>query len=917
MRPRQESRRRAVTARSWAAGVEELEGRWLLAVDFSIAAMSDTQYTVEGFTNPSTFARQTSWVAAHKNDPAYDFAFLTHQGDMLRRGYSDFQAGVAADALQKLDDASIPYAAAIGNHDYDNQFDDLDHHISSANFTKYFGDARYLPQRDVAHTISEYGSSLDQRDHYQVFSAGPRGQQFLVLSLEWQIPTAAQQWGQSVIDAHPQLPVILVTHEYLAGTAGSRTTSTPVDAAAIGAQNGESIYNNFVAPNPQIFMVLSGHTGATWNRTVTTPLGQTVYEIAADFEGSKPNGGDGWLDTLGFDLGDPATGRLGSLVITQVQPTSDTTQVLGTSTSYTNIDFSKRFTFAPKAVPAPADPGASPVAVSQAASTPEGRMVAIDPRAGATDADDAVSGLRPILKSLPARGAVYVRTDGTFEYTPDPDPGHLYASDSFDYVLSDGKSNSAVATVTVTLRPAAPVFNYPVAESTVVGTRAGSLSNLGASDGVVESVKEVISSGTDVDQRWTFNVTPGAATADPNNLILAINAWRSFSNPGTGDEYHLAYSTNNSTWTDLTRVVPNSSKDVTRTRADAGEPYQFWQLPPTLSGTVYIRATDVNTSGSETADTLTVDEIFIRSAVAFPAVSVSAANGAESTANDRPVTFTFTRSGSGASVRNPLTVRFALSGTATPGDDYGPATADGTYSVVIPAGAVSARFSVTPVADDVSDDGETVVATVLPDNAYDVGQTSAATGTIADLSVDGTPPTPPVLSATSATASSVSMSWTASTDNVGVAGYDVYRNGVLIASVDASTASLIDSGLAEATAYGYSVRARDAAGNAATSNGVSATTRPAPPTGLTGAKSSKRAKLTWRDNSARESGFYLYSSRDGVTWTRMTSVAALAGSGGTATYTTASLASGTWYFKVTAFVASGESDPSNIFSLIV
>jgi hypothetical protein len=918
MIPRQGDRRRRAAVRpSWAARVEELERRWLLAVDFSIAAMSDTQYTVESFASPSTFARQTGWVAAHKNDPAYNFAFLTHQGDMLRRGYSDFQAGVAADALQKLDDAAIPYAVAIGNHDYDNQFDDLDHHVSSANFAKYFGDARYAPQRDVAHTLSEYGSSLDQRNHYHVFTAGPGGQRFLVLSLEWQIPTAARQWGQSVIDAHPQLPVILITHEYLSGSAGSRTTATPVDAAAIGAQNGESIYNNFVSPNPQIFMVVSGHTGATWNRAVTTSLGQTVYEVAADFEGSKPNGGDGWLETLRFDLGDPSTGRLGSLTITQVQPTSDTTQQVGASTTYANIDFAKRFTFAPRAVPAPVDPGASPVAVSQAVSTPEGRMVAIDPRAGASDADDAVSGLRPILKSLPAHGAVYVRTDGTLEYTPDQDPGHLYASDSFDYVLSDGKSNSGAATVTVNLRPAAPVFSYPIAESTVVGNRTGSRADLTASDGVVEKVTEVISSGTDVDQRWTFNVTPGANTTDPSNLILAINAWRSFSNPGTGDEYHLAYSTNNSTWTDLTRLVPNSSKDVTRTRSDAGEPYQFWALPPTLSGTVYIRATDVNTSGTETADTLSVDEIFIRSAVAFPNVSVSATSGAESTANDRPVTFTFTRSGSGASVRDPLAVRFALTGTATPGDDYGPASADGTYSVTIPAGAASAQFSLTPVADDVLDDAETVIATVLADNAYDVGGASEATGTIADLSVDSTPPTAPVLSSTGTTASTASLSWTASADDVGVAGYDVYRGGVLIGSVDPSVTTLVDSGLTEATAYSYSVRARDAAGNTAASNTVAATTRPAAPTGLTGTKTAKRVKLTWQDNSARESGFYVYSSRDGVTWTRMTTVAALAGSGGTAAFTTGTLASGRWYFKVTAFVASAESDASNIFSITV
>lgn len=915
MRPRQGARR-AVLTPSRRFHVESLEHRWLLAVDFSIVAMSDTQYTVENFTNPSTFARQTSWVAAHKTDPAYNVAFLAHQGDMLRRGYSDFQAGVASDALQKLDDAGLPYAVAIGNHDYDNPFDDLDRHVSSANFASHFGDARYASQL-AAGTISEYGSSLDQRNHYHVFSAA--GRQVLVLALEWQIPTAAQKWAQSVIDAHRQLPVILTTHEYLGKSANTYTTGTPVDAAAIGAQNGAQIFSNFVTKNDQIFLVLSGHTGATWSRKVTNSFGHSVFEAAADFEGLQPNGGDGWLETLSFDLGDASAGRLGSVTITEVQPTSDTTQRTGATTTYTGFDFNARFTFAPGTPPTPIAVGASPVAASRTVATPEGTLLAIDPRTGASDADDAVSSLQPILKSLPAHGAVYVKPDGTFEYTPDPDPAHLFATDSFDYVLSDGKSVSATATITVKLRPAPPVYNYPIAESTVAGTRGGSLANLTASDGVVETVTERISAtAADVDQRWTFNVTPGANTADPNNLLVAINAWRSFSNPGTGDEYHLQYSTNGSTWADLTRLESNSSRDVTRTRWDAGEPYQLWALPPTLSGTVYLRATDVNTSGTETVDTLTVDELFIRSAVAFPSLSVAAAtNGAETAADNRPVTFTFTRSGAGASIRNPLAVRFALSGTATPGDDYGPASADGTYSVTIPAGQASATFSVTPVSDGLAEDPETLTATLLPDDAYDLGGAAAATGTIADFGSDTTAPTAPALSVTATTSTTASLTWTAATDDVGVVGYDVYRNGTLIISVDAGVRSRVDSGLAPGSSYTYTVRARDAAGNATNSNTATATTRPAAPTNLTGTRSSKRVQLSWRDNSAGESGFYVYSSRDGVTWTRMSTIAALTGTGGTASYTTGSLASGKWYFKVTAFAAGGESDPSNIFSITI
>jgi len=90
---------------------------------------------------------------------------------------------------------------------------------------------------------------------------------------------------------------------------------------------------------------------------------------------------------------------------------------------------------------------------------------------------------------------------------------------------------------------------------------------------------------------------------------------------------------------------------------------------------------------------------------------------------------------------------------------------------------------------------------------------------------DTTPPSVPTgLTVTGTTSSSVSLSWTASTDNVGVTGYDVYRGGTKIATVTSGT-SYTDTGLTAATAYSYTVDARDAAGNvSAASAAVSATT---------------------------------------------------------------------------------------------
>lgn len=87
------------------------------------------------------------------------------------------------------------------------------------------------------------------------------------------------------------------------------------------------------------------------------------------------------------------------------------------------------------------------------------------------------------------------------------------------------------------------------------------------------------------------------------------------------------------------------------------------------------------------------------------------------------------------------------------------------------------------------------------------------------------PSTPAGLSATAVTSSSVTTTWNASTDNVGVTGYDIFRNGTQIGT--SSNTTYQDSTATPATTYSYSVRARDAAGNVSgLSPPINVTTQP-------------------------------------------------------------------------------------------
>jgi chitinase len=85
------------------------------------------------------------------------------------------------------------------------------------------------------------------------------------------------------------------------------------------------------------------------------------------------------------------------------------------------------------------------------------------------------------------------------------------------------------------------------------------------------------------------------------------------------------------------------------------------------------------------------------------------------------------------------------------------------------------------------------------------------------------PSVPGGLTVSGVTDTTVSLSWSAATDNVGVTGYDVFRGGTRVTTVAGT--SFTDAGLAASSTFTYRVAARDAAGNvSAQSAQVSATT---------------------------------------------------------------------------------------------
>ncbi|GGH42014.1 LamG-like jellyroll fold domain-containing protein [Microbacterium album] len=262
-----------------------------LASRFTLAVLPDTQfyarYSPDQFvprygTDP--FAVQTAWLA--ENAEALHIPFVAHLGDIVDRAGTRHEWEAADRAMKTLDDAPLPYSILPGNHDVTNS-GVLDTQLNPANepFNQWFGPTRAAKQSTYR------GSDPTGLSQYHIFEA--EGQQFMSLAIAWNSSDATLAWAQSVIDAHPTVPVILSTHALL-GIGADQVS--PVES-----RESERMWDKLIRGNDQIFLTLNGHFHGATRQVKKNDFGHDVHQVLIDYQMAY-EGGNGYLGLFEFDL---------------------------------------------------------------------------------------------------------------------------------------------------------------------------------------------------------------------------------------------------------------------------------------------------------------------------------------------------------------------------------------------------------------------------------------------------------------------------------------------------------------------------------------------------------------------------------------------------------------------------------------
>ncbi|MBU7320117.1 Ig-like domain-containing protein [Paenibacillus oleatilyticus] len=411
-----------------AAGQSALAASSSSAGSFQLAVLPDTQMYARY--KKEIFLSQTEWIA--KNQFNERIAFTAHVGDIVDRRNQDYEWQAADEAMKWLDKYHVPYGYVAGNHDInESQWDDQRNN-NAEKFMQYFNPATRMSGSPGFGGVSPSGYCS-----YYTFEAA--GKKFLALFLDWRTSDASIQWAQQVIDAHPDLPVILITHQLLNIAEDGKT-------AFITAEHGQGLWDKLIKKNDQIFLTVNGHHHGAAHMVKPNDNGKDVLMMVVDYQGGYM-GGNGWMRMLKIDLkGNQIKAYSFSPWVMNI-PEEERDEFDMERLTDANNEFTVSMNFEQRFGSFWGSQNKVPIAKNADFDTLQDKPVSGKLKGADADFDT----LNYHIGSQGSKGTATITdpVSGAFTYTPN---AGQTGTDTFTYVVNDGKADSPPGTVSVRIK---------------------------------------------------------------------------------------------------------------------------------------------------------------------------------------------------------------------------------------------------------------------------------------------------------------------------------------------------------------------------------------------------------------------------------------------------------------------------------
>ena len=296
----------------------------VVAAPFTLPVLPDTQ--VEVNVKPEMLYSQVNWLA--KNKDAMKMPIVLHVGDIVDYN-NDTHWATADKAFKVLDEAKLPYALAVGNHDTA-AVGEFSGSAAPGNTNK---NVRITDKFNRTFPVSRFTAQKgryedDKSDNaYYTFEAG--GLNWLVLTLEFCSRQGPVDWANKVIPQFPNHNVIILTHFHLTSKGEINKTN-----AGYGDLTCQSIYDQMISKHANILMVLSGHVVTSAYRTDIGEKGNVIYQFLQDYQSQDAGGGYIRL----FDIDADA----GTIAARMYSPFYDKTKDDHSKFSFENVKFIRK-----------------------------------------------------------------------------------------------------------------------------------------------------------------------------------------------------------------------------------------------------------------------------------------------------------------------------------------------------------------------------------------------------------------------------------------------------------------------------------------------------------------------------------------------------------------------------------------------